>query len=78
MKISNSFSSECRRLLGAEEFHKAYDYLKRIRFGDEESILSEASIMDGLRGLVTKPRDCFLVDQLLFLEKQEEIRNQSR
>lgn len=33
--------------------------------------------MDGLRNLVGKPRDCFLVDQLLFLEKQEEIQNES-
>ncbi len=72
------FHSECIRLLGAAEFQKAYEYLNRIRFGDEESILSEESIMDGLRGLVTKPRDCFLVDQLLFLEKQEEITRQSR
>ena len=57
---------------------KAYDYLNKVRFEADESILSEESIMDGLRGLVAKPRDCFLVDQLLFLEKQEEILRQSR
>eukprot|EP00794_Sanderia_malayensis_P018887 gene18887-20789_t len=72
-----SLRGECIRLLGEDEFKKAYHYLSRIRFGEEESIISEESIMDGLRGLVTKPRDCFLVDQLLFLEKQEEIAKQT-
>ena len=68
--------SECIRLLGRDDFNKAYDYLNRVRF-DSASVLTEVSIMDGLRNLVAKPTDCFLVDQLLFLEKQEEIQNES-
>ena len=69
-------SRECIRLLGANDFRKAYEYLKRVRFEDE-GYVSEDSIMDGLKKLVGKPRDCFLVDQLIFLEKQEEISKQS-
>ena len=69
------FYSECIRLLGKDGFIKAYNYLKRVRF-DPLSVLNEESIMDRLRTLVSKPRDCFLVDQLLFLEKQEEIQNE--
>lgn len=48
-----------------------YSYLKKERFGDELS--SEDSILDGLAKIVDKPGDCFLVDQLLFMEKQAEI-----
>ena len=43
-----------------------------MRFESEESI-GEDSIMSGLRNIVGNIRDCFLVDQLLFLEKQQEI-----
>lgn len=63
--------SECERLLGVEAFHRVYSYLKQVRFGDELS--NEDSVLDGLAKLVDKPRDCFLVDQLLFMEKQAEI-----
>ncbi|XP_065064442.1 serine/threonine-protein kinase Nek11-like [Rhopilema esculentum] len=77
-KKIESLRSECIRLLGKEGFLRSYDYLNKVRFESEESLLSEESIMDGLRNLVDKPRDCFLVDQLLFLEKQEEILRQSR
>lgn len=63
--------TECERLLGVEAFHRVYSYLKQVRFGDELS--NEDSVLDGLTKLVDKPRDCFLVDQLLFMEKQAEI-----
>ena len=64
-------SSECEKLLGQEAFERAYKYLKDVRFGDD--LKDEDSIMDGLGKIVDKPRDCFLVDQLLFMEKQAEI-----
>lgn len=63
--------TECERLLGVEAFHRVYSYLKKARFGDE--ISNEDSILDGLAKIVDKPGDCFLVDQLLFMEKQAEI-----
>ena len=64
-------SSECEKLLGQEAFERVYKYLKDVRFGDV--LKDEESIMDGLGKIVDKPRDCFLVDQLLFMEKQAEI-----
>ena len=64
-------TSECQRILGNKPFQRAYEYLKEVRFGDE--MRDEDSIMDGLSKIVDKPRDCFLVDQLLFMEKQAEI-----
>ena len=64
-------TSECKRLLGAESFHQVYSYLKQVRFGDELS--NEDSVLDGLAKIVDKPGDCFIVDQLLFMEKQAEI-----
>ena len=52
-------------------FQQVYSYLESVRFG--EKISSEDSVLDGLSKIVNKPGDCFLVDQLLFLEKQAEI-----
>ena len=67
-----SFIRECVNILGEEPFKKVYRFLQEARFGERKS-LDETSITEGLRKLVDHPRDCFLVDQLLFLEKQAEI-----
>ena len=64
-------TSECEKLLGREAFRRVYSYLKHVRFGDEQR--NEGSILDGLAKIVDKPGDCFIVDQLLFMEKQAEI-----
>ena len=48
-----------------------YSFLKQVRF--ENELRSEDSIQDGLAKIVDKPRDCFIVDQLLFMEKQAEM-----
>ena len=48
-----------------------YSFLKQVRF--ENELRSEDSIQDGLAKIVDKPSDCFIVDQLLFMEKQAEI-----
>ena len=64
-------TSECEKLLGREAFGRVYSYLKQVRFGDEQK--NENSILDGLAKIVDKPGDCFIVDQLLFMEKQAEI-----
>lgn len=63
--------AECEKLLGQEAFCRAYSYLKKVRFGEEQR--DEDSILDGLAKIVDKPGDCFIVDQLLFMEKQAEI-----
>lgn len=70
-KRIQALKAECERLLGAEAFRRVYSYLKQARFEDEHR--SEDSILDGLAKIVDKPRDCFIVDQLLFMEKQAEI-----
>lgn len=63
--------SECEKLLGPDAFRRVYSYLKQVRFGDE--LKNEDSIVDGLAKIVDRPGDCFIVDQLLFMEKQAEI-----
>ncbi|XP_060557286.1 serine/threonine-protein kinase Nek11-like isoform X2 [Ruditapes philippinarum] len=67
-KIKN-LRAECEKMLGAEAFSKAYDYLKTARY-ERANEATEEDIMQGLRDFVKNPSDCFLVDQLLFLEEQ--------
>lgn len=68
------FISECQKVLGEEAFDKAYNYLKKARYENQNSLDSaEEGIMQGLRKFVKNPSDCFLVDQLLFLEEQAKI-----
>jgi len=57
-------------MLGKEAFGKAYGYLKDAR---HTISTTEEDIMQGLRQFVKNPRDCFLVDQLLFLEEQANV-----
>lgn len=64
-----SLRKECVKMLGEEGFSRVYKFLNKARFESRTS-MSEPIIMKKLRKLVTNPRDCFLVDQLLFLEKQ--------
>nr|XP_022343810.1 serine/threonine-protein kinase Nek11-like isoform X1 [Crassostrea virginica] len=71
-KIKN-LTKECKRILGEEAFKKAYDYLKQARYLKTSSVDSEETILQGLREFVKNPSDCFLVDQLLFLEEQAKI-----
>lgn len=56
-------------MLGQDGFDRAYDYLKTARY-DRANEATEEDIMQGLREFVKNPSDCFLVDQLLFLEEQ--------
>ena len=63
---------ECIKMFGEKTFKKVYRYLKEIRFDTKER-MNEESIIAGLKKFVSHPTDCFLVDQLLFLEKQMEI-----
>ncbi|XP_052818938.1 serine/threonine-protein kinase Nek11-like isoform X3 [Mya arenaria] len=67
-KIKN-LRAECEKMLGQAGFDKAYNYLKTARY-DRATEATEEDIMSGLRDFVKNPSDCFLVDQLLFLEEQ--------
>jgi NIMA (never in mitosis gene a)-related kinase len=59
-------------VFGEKTFKKVYRYLREVRF-DRKETMDEQSIIEGLGKFVAHPTDCFLVDQLLFLEKQMEI-----
>ena len=61
---------EGERIYGHATFQKVYDYLKKARYSSQAT--DESAIMAGLKAIVTNIRDCFLVDQLVFLEKQAE------
>ncbi|GFN79182.1 serine/threonine-protein kinase nek11 [Plakobranchus ocellatus] len=71
-KIKN-IRGECIKILGETEFQKAYKYLREARSGKNGKEKSEKEIMDGLRKFVKNPSDCFMVDQLLFLEDQAKL-----
>ena len=75
--LNSPFStSECEKKIGKESFKKAHAFLKQARFGDGANAgatMDESEIMNGLRQFVKNPSDCFLIDQLLFLEEQVKI-----
>ena len=73
IKIKN-LRAECEKKLGKGEFQRAYEYLKEARFGEGVSANTDETIMmKELRKIVKNPNDCFLVDQLLFLEEQSKL-----
>jgi hypothetical protein len=57
------------RRLGAEGFEKCYRYLREQRLGSNSANVDENKIFEGLKQYTANPTDCFLVDQLLFLEE---------
>lgn len=55
--------------LGQARFNKIHDYLIEQRSRQRtDSTLDDARINEDLRNFDAKPSDCFLVDQLVFLE----------
>lgn len=75
MKIKN-LKAECEKKLGPAAFKKAHQFLKQARFGGGNTAgatMDEGEIMNGLRKFVANPSDCFLIDQLLFLEEQAKM-----
>ena len=55
--------------LGESTFEKVYDYLVQQRTAQKTNDnLDDEKIARGLTAFVKKPADCFLVDQLVFLE----------
>ena len=62
--------SQCIGIYGEELFLRIYAYLSEARSlsapnGDE------ADVVSGLKLLTSNMRDCFLIDQLVFLEKHD-------
>ncbi|XP_074645702.1 serine/threonine-protein kinase Nek11-like [Tubulanus polymorphus] len=68
IKIKN-MRAECEKALGDKNFQKVYDYLKNAR----KTTQDENKIHKGLIDIVDNMSDCFLVDQLLFLEEQAKL-----
>jgi len=57
------------QLLGESVFEKVYDYLAKQRTARKtDPNLDDARIYQGLSAFVKKPADCYLVDELVFLE----------
>lgn len=57
-------------MLGVETFEKCYSYLKEMRHGPNAGNVEENKIFEGLKQFTPNPGDCFVVDQLVFLEGQ--------
>ena len=61
---------KCREKLGDSLFEKIYCYLNEARFSEVE--VEEEVIVQALRDWAPRlTSQCFLVDQLIYLEKQE-------
>ena len=60
---------QAMRRLGAETFQNVYAYLREQRRGPNSAEADENQIFNGLKKFTPNPSDCFLVDQLLFLEE---------
>eukprot|EP00057_Strongylocentrotus_purpuratus_P018476 XP_011672950.1 PREDICTED: serine/threonine-protein kinase Nek11 isoform X2 [Strongylocentrotus purpuratus] len=71
-KIQN-LRAECEKKFGKESFKTAYAFLKEARFGDMKETMDDTMIMRKLRDYVKNVSDCFLIDQLLFLEEQAKV-----
>ncbi|XP_063951532.1 serine/threonine-protein kinase Nek11-like [Lytechinus pictus] len=71
-KIQN-LRTECEKKFGKESFKTAYAFLKEARFGDMKDTMDDTMIMRKLRDYVKNVSDCFLIDQLLFLEEQAKV-----
>ena len=62
--------SQCLQIYGPTDFEQVHSYLRQAR--SVCGAVDEAVVVAGLGRLVSNVRDCFLVDQLVFLEKQAE------
>ncbi|CAF0969471.1 unnamed protein product [Adineta steineri] len=70
-KIS-SIRTKAIEALGEATFEKVHNYLIKQRTRQRtDTTLDDSKITDGLTAFVKKPSDCFLVDQLVFLELVE-------
>ena len=69
-----TLKKECLRALGFETFEIVYEFLKMARFGDggvtNAKIENEGCIQIQLSKITNNRNGCFLVDQLVFFERQ--------
>ena len=57
------------RRLGEEKYDRVYSYMREQRKGPNASNVDENKMFENLKQFGVNPSDCFLVDQLLFLEE---------
>lgn len=63
------FFRKAIQTLGKSTFDKVHNYLTEQRIVQRtDPNLDDVKITNGLTAFVKKPSDCFLVDQLVFLE----------
>ncbi len=63
------YFSKAIEVLGEPTFEKVHKYLIEQRTAQRTNpMLDDGKITQGLAAFVKKPSDCFLVDQLVFLE----------
>ncbi|CAF1590507.1 unnamed protein product [Adineta steineri] len=68
MKI-HTLRAKAINLLGESTFERVYDYYVKQRTAQKtDPNLDDVKISEGLKSIVQKPANCFLVDQLVFLE----------
>lgn len=62
---------QCITIYGEAVFKQLHSYIHTARY-QTDGVPDENAIMAGLKAITSNMRDCFLVDQLVFLEKQAE------
>ena len=69
LTFNPSHSRQCTAIYGEDVFRRIHGYLREAR-SHSVPHEDEAGVVAGLRALTSNTRDCFLVDQLVFLERQ--------
>ena len=67
--LNPMYPRQCTAIYGEDLFGRIHSHLKEARSRSVPHE-DEAGVVAGLRALTANTRDCFLVDQLVFLEKQ--------
>lgn len=68
--ILTDYFRQCIKIFGEGVFLKIYGYLSEARSRSvPDGDIDEADVVSGLKLLTSNTRDCFLVDQLVFLER---------
>jgi NIMA (never in mitosis gene a)-related kinase len=62
--------SNAIQIFGQEVFQQVYEYLRLAR-ADEKKSNDESAVVAGLKNITNNIRDCFYVDQIVFLEKKQ-------
>eukprot|EP00118_Oscarella_pearsei_P014031 m.117475 g.117475 ORF g.117475 m.117475 type:complete len:114 (+) comp37614_c0_seq7:1517-1858(+) len=72
LQVMEKMKTDAIKLLGEEQFQKVYEFLQLARCGDagagKPPISDERLVQKELNRICKEPRNCFLVDQLIFME----------